>query len=565
MSYGRFELSGRISVELGAEAIGIVAEIVDRRLFEVVGRQEAEQEPHVVEACLLVVGDERRHARLRRVRHGAAELLERDLLTGDRLHDVGARDEHVRRLAHHEDEVGHRRRVDRTTGARPEDHRDLRDDTGRLHVAAEDAAVAGKAHHTLLDAGTGAVVEPDHRRAGLEREVHQLVDLLGEHLAERTAEHREVLAEHEHLAAVDRAPAGDDTVGVGTVVEPCVVGAMPSEHVELVEAAVVEQVVDPFTSEHLALGVLPLDRSLRTGVHCRIATGVEVVDLLLHRGHAPHATSPKVTGGKGALGIRPDRRTRAKPSDDRRGHPSQRSVGRATGTAGCGSLGLEASPQLRRHVATTSPTPTSTRFAASPSGTNESTAATGTADCGSLGLEASPQHRRHVATTSPTPTSTRFAASPSGTNRPQRREPRTVDRWASKRHPSIRRHVATTSPTPTSTRFAASPSGTNESTAATGTADCGSLGLEASPQHPAARGDHVADTDEHEVRSIAERHERIDRSDGDRGLWIVGPRSVTPASGGTWRPRRRHRRARGSRHRRAARTNRPQRPVRSGR
>ncbi len=134
-----------------------------------------------------------------------------------------------------------------------------------------------------------------------------------------------------------------------------------------------------------------------------------------------------------------------------------------------------------------------------------------------------------------------------------------MDRWASKRHPSIRRHVATTSPTPTSTRFAASPSGTNESTAATGTADCGSLGLEASPQHPAARGDHVADTDEHEVRSIAERHERIDRSDGNRGLWIVGPRSVTPASGGTWRPRRRHRRARGSQHRRAARTNRPQR------
>ena len=204
--------------QLGAAPLGVVARRERRRLLEVVRRQEAEQVADVLEAGLLVGRDERGDARLGGVAHGAAELLERDLLAGHRLHDVGAGDEHVRRLVDHEDEVGHGRAVDRAAGARPEDHADLRHDAGRQHVAVEDAAVAGEGDDALLDAGAGAVVEADDRRADLERQVHQLVDLLGEHLAERAAEDGEVLAEDEHLAAVDRAPAGDDAVGVGPLV-----------------------------------------------------------------------------------------------------------------------------------------------------------------------------------------------------------------------------------------------------------------------------------------------------------------------------------------------------------
>ena len=76
----------------------------------------------------------------------------------------------------------------------PEDHADLRDHARRLHVAEEDAAVGVERHDAFLDAGAGAVVEADHRRADRLGEVHHLVDLLGEHLAERAAEDREVLA-----------------------------------------------------------------------------------------------------------------------------------------------------------------------------------------------------------------------------------------------------------------------------------------------------------------------------------------------------------------------------------
>ena len=127
----------------------------------------------------------------------------------------------------------------------------------------------------------------------LDGEVHQLVDLLGEHLAERAAEHGEVLAEDEHLAAVDRAPAGDDAVGVGPLEQPAVVGPVAGEHVELVERALVEQEVDPLAGEHLALGVLALDRLLRPGVQRLLLALGQLGQPLAHRvlGHPGEGTA----------------------------------------------------------------------------------------------------------------------------------------------------------------------------------------------------------------------------------------------------------------------------------
>ncbi len=284
---------GENRVQLGAEAVRIVAEVFDRRFLEVVRRQEAEQEPHVVEAGLLVGRHERRDTGLRRVAHRAAEFFEGHVFAGHRLDHVGAGDEHVARLADHEDEVGHRGRVDGAAGARAEDHRDLRDDARGLHVAEEDAAVGGEADHALLDAGAGAVVEADHGCADLGGEVHQLVDLLGEHLAERAAEDGEVLREHEHLAPVDGAPPGDHAVGVGPVFEPGGVGPVAGEQVEFVERVLVEEVVEPLAGEHLALLVLAFDRTRRTGVQRLFPSVGEVGDLLFHR-HGPEVTpSPR--------------------------------------------------------------------------------------------------------------------------------------------------------------------------------------------------------------------------------------------------------------------------------
>src|SRR5207237_9998005 len=125
--------------------------------------------------------------------HGPAQLLEGDVLPGDGLHHVGPGDEHVRGLAHHVDEVGHGRAVHGAARTRPHDHADLGDDTRRLHVAMEDAAIHGERDDAFLNAGAGAVVEADEGHADRHGEVHHLVNLLGEDLTQRTPEDGEVL------------------------------------------------------------------------------------------------------------------------------------------------------------------------------------------------------------------------------------------------------------------------------------------------------------------------------------------------------------------------------------
>ena len=230
-----------------------------RRVVQVVRRQVGQQLPGEVQAVVLVRGLVVRDAGLDVVRVRAAELLEADLLAGHRLDHVGPGDEHVRGVLDHQREVGDRGGVDRAARARPHDQRDLRDHAGGDHVAVEDLGEQAERDHALLDPRAAAVVDADHRAAGLHRVVHHLDDLLAVHLAERAAEDGEVLAEHAHRPAVDGAVAGDHAVAVGPVgVHAEVGGAVPGQLVELGERARVEQPVDPLARGHLALGVLAL-------------------------------------------------------------------------------------------------------------------------------------------------------------------------------------------------------------------------------------------------------------------------------------------------------------------
>jgi hypothetical protein len=74
------------------------------------------------------------------------------------------------------------------------------------------SAVEAQRDDALLDARARAVVDADERAAGLDRQFLDLDDLLAVHLAEAAAEHRGVLAEDAHVAAVDGAVAGDHAV-----------------------------------------------------------------------------------------------------------------------------------------------------------------------------------------------------------------------------------------------------------------------------------------------------------------------------------------------------------------
>ena len=201
-----------------------------------------------------------------------AQFLEGDILTRHRLDDIRAGDEHVRGLVDHDDEVCDGGGVDGSSGARAHDERDLRDDARGLHIAVEDLAVQAQGYDALLDPRTSRVVDADDRAASLEREVHDLDDLLAEDLSQGSAKHGEVLCEDAHGSPVDGAVAGDHAVAVGALgIETEVVRTVTCERVDLLEGTLVEECLDPLHRGELALGVLLVHGGLTAASRVRAA------------------------------------------------------------------------------------------------------------------------------------------------------------------------------------------------------------------------------------------------------------------------------------------------------
>jgi hypothetical protein len=233
------------------------------------------------------VGD----AGARGVDAGAAELFVGHFFHRHGANAVGAGDEHEALLFDHEDEVGDRRRVHGATRGRAEDDRDLRDDAGGLHVAAEDFAVALEAGDTLLDARTAAVIEADDGDTGAGGDVHDLADLLCRDLRHAAADDGEVLGEDADGAALDAAEAGDDGVaGETLLVDAEVGGAVKHQRVQLLEGAGVEQEVETFTRRQLAALVLRVDTPLPATEGGLLFASFQVVELFLNTHESPEAT-----------------------------------------------------------------------------------------------------------------------------------------------------------------------------------------------------------------------------------------------------------------------------------
>ena len=148
-------------------------------------------------------------------------------------------------------------RVGGAAGAGAADQRDLRHGPGELDVGVEDPAVAGERVDALLDAGPARVVDEDERAAGVQRLLHHVGDLVRVDLAGRAAQDGEVLAGQVDEAAVDRRRAGDDAVGGDLLAGHAEVGlAVLGEQADLLEAAGVDQGVDPLAGGELALLLL---------------------------------------------------------------------------------------------------------------------------------------------------------------------------------------------------------------------------------------------------------------------------------------------------------------------
>ena len=118
------------------------------------------------------------------VRAGTAQLFESHVFAGHRFDHIGAGDEHVRRLIHHDGEIGDSGGVDRAASAGAHDQRDLRNHPAGTDIAHEDFAVLTQRDHTLLNPCTTGIVDTNDRAAGLEGQIHDLDDFLAENFAE---------------------------------------------------------------------------------------------------------------------------------------------------------------------------------------------------------------------------------------------------------------------------------------------------------------------------------------------------------------------------------------------
>jgi hypothetical protein len=223
------------------------------------------------------------HAALGGVRHGAAQFLGGHFLVRHGLDHFGAGHEHVAAVLDHEDEVRHGGRIDRATRAGAHDHADLRNHAAGHHVLLKHVCITTERSHAFLDARAARVVEADHGGAHLHRLVHDLADLLGMRLRQCAAEDGEVLAEHEHQAAVDHAVARHHAVARDLVAFHAKVGAaVLDEHVPFLERAVVQQQLDALARRQLAFLVLGVDALLSAAQAGQLALFLQLVQDVLH-------------------------------------------------------------------------------------------------------------------------------------------------------------------------------------------------------------------------------------------------------------------------------------------
>ena len=213
---------------------------------------------------------------------GTAQFLLVHLFVGHSLHHIGTGDEHMALLLHHEDEIGKRRRIARTAGARAENGRNLRNHSRSNGVLVEDGGISRNATHPFLDAGTSRVVEGNHRCPVAQGQLLHLLDLPCSRLAQRTAVDGKVVGIDIDQTSVNLSVATHNAIAWDMVLFHPEIGAMMNhQFVHFVERTLVEQGVDTFTCGHVAVGMLAFDAFDTTAQRSRLVEFLEFL-ILFH-------------------------------------------------------------------------------------------------------------------------------------------------------------------------------------------------------------------------------------------------------------------------------------------
>src|SRR6202034_3571464 len=150
-----------------------------------------------------------------------------------------------------------RRRIHRAAGARPHDRGNLRYHAAIQRVAQENVGIARQRRHAFLNARPSGIVQPNHRRAHLRGQVHDLDDLSCIRLRKRSTENRKILREDLHKPPLDAAVTSDKAVAVELLLGHAeVVTSMRDELVGFFEGAIVEQELNALPRGHFAFLML---------------------------------------------------------------------------------------------------------------------------------------------------------------------------------------------------------------------------------------------------------------------------------------------------------------------
>ncbi len=250
------------------------------------GREVGEVVLDDLDALLVVLHLEVADARFAAVDLGAAEVLHRDVLAGDRLGQVGAGERHRALADHHRHEVRERRDVGGARGAGPEHRGDHRDHARHHDLLLEEVARAGEQRpRGLLDPRAGGVEQPDERHALRQRHLAEPSDLELAGHPHRAGHHGEVVGGDGAAAAVDVAPAGDHPIRRSLLpLHVPLREVRPAVDAELDEGARVAEQVDPLAGGELAALVLEGDLLLAAAELRLVTAGVDVLGEPLHPG-----------------------------------------------------------------------------------------------------------------------------------------------------------------------------------------------------------------------------------------------------------------------------------------
>ncbi len=205
------------------------------------------------------------HAALRRVYFGTAEGILSHIFAGHGLYHFRAGEEHIGDAFGHDGEVGQSRRVNGTAGTGAEDSRDLWDHAGGKDVALENLSVACQGVDAFLNTCATRVVEADHRGSHLHGHIHDLAYFLCHGLAQRAAEHGEILCEDIDETSVDCSVTGHDAIAeIAFLFLSEVVAAVAHEHVNFLKRSLVEKLGNAFACGVFSAFVLFLDGFLAT-------------------------------------------------------------------------------------------------------------------------------------------------------------------------------------------------------------------------------------------------------------------------------------------------------------